>query len=141
MAREFLRETGNTVDTISVDRLVELIKNKWDENPKSEIKKKLENEISLKDWAKVIIERSLNADSPGTEGWYQQGVDEIIKYNNGSDIMLYDLTVTFLKNFESHHKGKGTSVNTTGIYLRAVRSIYNKSIDEDQFTPIKNVFK
>ncbi|WP_431126205.1 phage integrase SAM-like domain-containing protein [Flagellimonas flava] len=140
-AKELLREIGDSVGLISVDRLIQHIKEKWDENPESHIKNKVENEISLIQWSNIVIQRSLNADSPHTAGWYQQGVDEIVKYNNGEDIMLYDLTVTFLKNFEAHHRGKGNSVNTIGIILRAVRSIYNKAIVEEYYKPTKSVFE
>ncbi|WP_147296662.1 tyrosine-type recombinase/integrase [Flagellimonas nanhaiensis] len=140
LAKELLREIGRSIELITVDRLLEHIVEKWESRLKSEIKEKVENEISLLEWSKVVIQRSLNANSPHTAGWYKQGVQEIIKYNDGKDLMLYDLTVTFLKNFEAHHRGKGNSVNTIGIILRAIRSIYNKAISEERYRPSKNVF-
>lgn len=140
-AKELLREIGKSVALISVDRLVEHIKQKWDENPKSEIRNRVENEISLIQWSKIIIDRAYEANNPNTALWYQNCIDSVIKYNKGQDMMLYEITVTFLKNFEAYHKGKGNSVNTIAIRLRAVRSIYNKAIEEEKFKPLQNVFK
>ncbi len=55
--------------------------------------------------------------------------------------MLYDIMVSLLRGFETFRLNKGNSKNTIGIYLRAIRSIYNSAISEDQFVPLKNVFQ
>jgi len=140
-AKKVLKELGKSINLISVDRLVELVKDKWDYNPDSELKKKIENDLSLSEWGKTLIERKEAANKPGTAKWYRDGIAALVTFNSGCDIKLYDITVTFLKNFEAYHLGKGNSKNTISIYLRAIRSIYNASIEEDQFVPIKDSFK
>lgn len=140
-AKQVLKELGNSIQKITVERLVELIKAKWDNNPHSELKKKIDNDISLTQWGNILIERKEASNSPGTAKWYRDSIAALIKFNNGIDLKLYDITVTFLKNFEAFHLGKGNVKNTIGIYLRAIRSIYNSAIEEDQFVPIKNSFK
>ncbi len=140
-AKQVLRELGKSIDLISVDRLAELVKDKWDYNPNSELKKKIENDLSLFEWGKVLIERKEAANSPGTATWYRSAIAALIKFSNQKDLKLYDITVTFLRNFQAFHLGKGNTINAISIYLRAIRAIYNAAIDEDQFTPIKNPFK
>lgn len=140
-AKLVLRELGKSVDLISADRLVELVKDRWDYNPNSELRQKVENDLSLSEWGQVLIDRKNAANTPGTGVWYQGGISALIKFNKGEDLKLYDITVTFLKNFEAYHLGKGNSRNAVSIYLRAIRAIYNAAIEEDQFIPIKNSFK
>ncbi len=140
-AKKVISEIGDSIDLIDVARLITHIKSVWDLNPNSELKKKVENEISLSNWGDVLIKRKRGANKPGTAKWYENGIDAIKKFNNENDIMLYDITVTFLKNFEAHHQSINNSMNTVSIYLRAIRSIYNSAVEEDQFKPIKNAFK
>jgi hypothetical protein len=63
-AKSLLRELGSSLRHSDVNGLVELIMDRWDNNIKSEIKKKVENNISLKDWGKVLIEESEMPTSP-----------------------------------------------------------------------------
>ncbi|MFS4449041.1 tyrosine-type recombinase/integrase [Maribacter sp. 2307UL18-2] len=140
-AKGVLNELGNSIHRISIDRLLDIIKDKWDYNPKSELKKKIQNDISLTQWGNVLIARKEAANRAGTAKWYQDGIAALVKFNGGKDLKLYDITVTYLKNFEAYQLGMGNSINTISIYLRAIRSIYNAAIDEDQFTPIKDSFK
>ncbi len=140
-AKLVIRELGRSIDLVSVDRLVELFKDKWDYNPTSELKKKIENDVSLSKWGEILIKRKEAANKPGTALWYRNAIKALVKFNDNQDLKLYDITVTFLKNFEAFHLGKGNSINGIGIYLRAIRSIYNAAINEDLFVPIKNSFK
>ncbi|MEM7487426.1 MAG: site-specific integrase [Bacteroidota bacterium] len=139
-AKKVVQEIGDSIDLIDVDRLVGHVKKVLDDNPGSELKKKVENEVSLYDWGQLLIRRKLKANKPGTAQWYNSGIEAILRFNDGKDIMLYDINVTFLKEFEAHHDNLGNSKNTQSAYLRALRVIYNNAVQEDVFRPIKNVF-
>lgn len=140
-AKYLLRELGDSLRHLDVNDLIELIRDRWSDNIKSEIKKKVENNISLGDWGKVLIERKRSANKPGTAKWYSNGITALEKFNKGKTIKLYEITVSFLRNFEAYHLGRGNGKNTISIYLRAVRAIYNSAIEEDQFVPLKNAFE
>ena len=140
-AKQVVKELGKSLNLIDVTKLILLFKDRWDKKEKSELRNKIENNISLAYWGEVLCKRKIEANKPGTAKWYSEGVRAIKKFNGGSDILLYDINVTFLKNFEAHHIGKNNSKNTIGIYLRAVMSIYNSAIKEDQFKPSKNAFE
>jgi site-specific recombinase XerD len=139
-AKQVVYELGDSIDQLDVDLLLKHIKVRWDTEQDFEIKKKVENNISLSQWGGVLIKRKRAANIPGTAQWYQSGVDALTKFNNGKDIMLYDITLTFLRDFEAQQLSKGNSKNTTGMYIRAIRSMYNSAIKEDQFVPLKNPF-
>lgn len=140
-AKSVVDELGDSVEHLDVKRLREYVEKAWDENPNSDLKKKVENEISLEMWGQRLIKRKLAANLPNTAKWLRGGINAITAFNAQKDIMLYDITVSFLKDFEAHHLSKGNSKNTISIYLRAVRSIYNSAISEDRFIPLKNVFQ
>ncbi len=140
-AKSLIRDIGAGVNNLNVKGLIELIKDSWDNHLQSDIKKKVENNISLATWGETLMNRKKSADKPGTAKWYSDGIAALINYNKGKDIKLFDITVSFLKNFEAFHLGRGNSKNTISIYLRAVRAIYNSAIEEDVFVPLKNSFE
>lgn len=140
-AKNLIRKIGTSIDNLNVKGLIELIKDSWDSNLNSDIKKKVENNISLSTWGEILINRKKSANKPGTAKWYSDGISSLTTYNNGNDIKLFDITVSFLKNFEAYHLGRGNSKNTISIYLRAVRAIYNSAIQEGVFVPLKNSFE
>ena len=140
LAKKVVSDIGLSVENIDVQRLVFHIKSALDERPNSDIKKKVSNEVSLFKWSQLLIGRKEAAQQPGTARWYREGVNALTRFNDGNDLMLYEITVPFLKNFEAHHLGRGNSNNTISIYLRAVRSIYNAAIDEGELDHLKNPF-
>ena len=139
-AQKLINELGEDLNSIDVDNLVEHIKLVWYKGEGSIAKKKITNNLSLEEWVDVIIQRKLKSNKSGTAKWYRGAIDTFIKFNNGKDIKFYDITVSFLKEFQAHHENKGNSNNGISAYMRALRSIYNSAIKEDKFTPIKNAF-
>ena len=138
--RQLINELGEELSSIDVDTLVEHIKLVWHEGEGSIAKKKITNNLSLEEWVDVIIQRKLKSNKSGTAKWYRGAINTFIKFNNGKDIKFYDITVSFLKEFQAHHENKGNSNNGISAYMRALRSVYNSAIKEDKFTPIKNAF-
>ena len=47
-----------------------------------------------------------------------------------SDLLFREINYRFLKTFENNHLAKGNSVNSLSVYMRAIRSVYNKAIKE-----------
>lgn len=139
--RKIINGLGETINSINVDTLVEHLKLSWDENEGSIIKKKITNDISLLEMTYVLIERKLKANKPSTALWYKGAINVFIKFNKGNDLKLYDITVSFLKDFEAYQENKGNSTNAVSAYMRALRSVYNSAVKEDRFTPIKNAFQ
>ncbi|WP_410501186.1 phage integrase SAM-like domain-containing protein [Flagellimonas sp. CMM7] len=71
--------------------------------------------MTLKEWAAVIIARKRLANKPETAESLSNCVNRIMDYNNGKDLKLYDIDLTFLRSFEAYQIGKGNSPNT--VYL------------------------
>ena len=82
---------------------------------------------------KVIIDRKLKSNKPGTARLYQGAIRAFTKLNGGKDLRLNELTVPLLTNFQIDHEAKGNSKNDISCYMRAVRAVYYTAIKEDQF--------
>lgn len=139
-AKSIIDKLGKTINNISVDVLVENIKESWDKKLDSDLRKNLSNDISLSEWGQVLIIRKLREGKPSTAKWYKDSITAFINFNDGAPIKLYQLNVTFLKEFELVNKAKGNSNNGISSYMRAIRAIYNSAIREDRYTPTKNPF-
>ncbi|WP_299111185.1 site-specific integrase [uncultured Winogradskyella sp.] len=139
-AKSLINELGDTLNQITVDRLVENIKKIWDDKLDSKIKKDLSNEITLEEWGRVLINRKLKSNKPATANWYKNAITAFEKFNNNSPVKFHQITVTFLTDFEIEHLSKGNSKNCISSYARAIRAIYNSAIKEDVFIPFKHPF-
>ena len=60
---------------------------------------------------------------------YRDTRNSLMKYK--SKLNIKEITPEFLKKYENHMYLKGKSVTTVGIYLRHLRSIFNKAIDAE----------
>ena len=78
----------------------------------------------------IEMERKEKTKNFKTSKWYQHGISAIKNFNNGNDIRLIDITVSFLKDFEADHISRGGNKNGVSAYLRAIRSITNSAIKD-----------
>ena len=56
------------------------------------------------------------------------------KFINNEDITLKSVDFKFLKRYETDCLNKGIKINTIGIYLRSLRAVINRAIDEGNFS-------
>ena len=141
IARKLITELGKSINSVDCNMLVELIKKAWDKKVDTKIRQEVDNRLTLSEWGKVLIERKRKSNKPGTASWYINGIEAFNKFYGDNDISLNVINVTFLKNFQIEHESKGNSNNGISSYMRAVRSIYNSAIKEDQFYTKKNPFQ
>jgi len=141
IARKFIVELGDSIDLIGPDILVGFIRKAWDKSGDINIRQEVENGLTLSEWGKVIIDRKLKSNKPGTAEWYNNGISAFNKFNANLDLRLDEINVTLLKDFQIEHESKGNSNNAISSYMQAIRAIYNSAIKEDQFVTKKNPFE
>ena len=107
-----------------------------------QVKKLIENELLGKEaeptkqvmffeFAQVIIDRNMEAKKFGNAGCYKTDLGVFKRYLcENNDIPLHTITYKWLKNFEAHLYGRGISMNGVNRYMRTVRAIMNKAINE-----------
>lgn len=83
---------------------------------------------SFFEFANQCMNELIAANRIGTARSYK-GIISILKdYRKGRDLLFKEITYDFLTKFEIHHKAKGNGVNGLAVYMRTIRSIYNKGI-------------
>jgi site-specific recombinase XerD len=64
-------------------------------------------------------------------------------FRKGSSIQIDSMDAGLMKQYEMHLKNNGVSMNSISCYMRALRSVYNKAVDDGlspQRQPFKNVY-
>ena len=85
---------------------------------------------SFFEYAEKQIEDLLTANRIGTARSYKGVVAVLKTYCKNRDLKFQQIGFSFLNNFELNHKSKGNGVNGLAVYMRTIRSIFNKAIRE-----------
>lgn len=97
----------------------------------SELKDKIfqpANSTSFFLFTRQLIEDLENAGRYGTAKSYREVVHVVQEYMVERDLPFKGITYDFLTRFENRHVSKGNSLNGLAVYLRTIRSIYNKAM-------------
>lgn len=96
--------------------------------------------ITLKKWLDIIVLRKETAKAFGTANWYKNGVKALLKFCGDEDLLLRNITKVLLEDFKAAYQGQGRELGGLNIHLRAIRSLLNTAVDEDQLEPNRNPF-
>lgn len=75
---------------------------------------------------RAFIETRVNKPS---KSLYEETLKKIALYHDVSELRFEDITVGWLKNFESKLRGDGLAINSIARHMRQVRAVYNDAID------------
>lgn len=81
-------------------------------------------------FAEAVIADLLKANRIGTARSYKGLLSVVKTFNNGKDLSFSEISYGFLSKFETYHKGNGNGVNGLAVYMRTIRAIYNRAINE-----------
>lgn len=66
-----------------------------------------------------------------TSETYKAALLSFKKYRNGEDVMLESITSATMESYESWMKGRGNTPNTMSFYLRILRAVYNRAVEDE----------
>lgn len=89
------------------------------------------NEYTLFGYMSRIIARLKLSGHIRTSETYASALASFKKFRNGEDIMLDSITPEIIEAYESWHRGRGNVPNTSSFYLRILRAVYNRAVDND----------
>lgn len=75
---------------------------------------------------RAFIATSVNAPS---KPMYEETLKKIAKYHDIKTLRIEDITVGWLKHFESKMRNDGLAVNSIARHMREIRAVYNDAID------------
>jgi site-specific recombinase XerD len=87
-----------------------------------------------KEPAAILVSDQFNSfidrrNKPGTANVYRETLTKISKYHDLDKLKFEDITVAWLKDFESRLRRDGLAVNSVARHLRDIRAVYNDAID------------
>lgn len=85
---------------------------------------------SFTGYATKLIEELIKANRIGTARSYKGVISVLTTFNKGKDVFFKDITYSFLTKFDTYHKANGNTANGLAVYMRTIRSIFNKAIKE-----------
>ena len=71
---------------------------------------------------------------------YRNSLKSLKEFHVSNKLLINEINVRFLKNFEKWMVSRNRSLTTVSIYLRTLRAIYNLIIEENRITNIKSPF-
>lgn len=71
---------------------------------------------------------------------YRASLNSFKNYRDGEDLMVECLSRDIMESFESWHRQRGTTPNTISFYVRILRAVYNRAV-EDGLTENKYPFR
>lgn len=96
-----------------------------------DIKNKIANKNatnSFYTFGDTLVEELKKAKRIGTAESTRGVLNVLRTFTKGKDLRFQDITYRFLTGFESDHYSKGNTPNGLAVYMRTIRSMYNKAI-------------
>lgn len=95
------------------------------------------------EYIKVQIERLKNAGKDRTSETYRQMLLSFMKFRNKEDLHFDMIDENLICQYENYMRIANLCRNTTSFYLRVLRSVYNRAVEDGltkQTTPFKRVY-
>lgn len=84
----------------------------------------------LKSYVCQLVEELRASGRRRTAETYRSAQNSLQRYLARNDILLSDIDVTLMCNYERYLRTQGISSNSTSFYLRVLRTIYNRAVTE-----------
>jgi len=125
-ATTLIAENENEILDLNITELKELISKKlFGENPKS-----MTGSTFFFKYTEEQIDRLRIANRIGTADSYKQTLTSFQKFLKYKDIPLSKINLKFILDYEAECKGNGMKINSIGVYLRTLRAIINRAIND-----------
>lgn len=97
-------------------------------------------EYSLFNFMETIIIKLKQNGKVRTSETYTSALNSFKKFRKDEDIMLDCLNTEIMEAFEAWHQNRGVAPNTISFYIRILRAVYNRAV-EDDIVENKNPFR
>ncbi len=101
------------------------------------------DEYSLFNYMEGIIVELKKNGKQRTSETYQSALNSFRRFRNQEDIMLDSLTSKVMEAFEAWHERQGLLPNTSSFYIRIIRAVYNRAVEEGMLenrNPFRRVY-
>lgn len=101
------------------------------------------DECSLFNFMEILIAKLKQNGKIRTSETYKAALNSFKKFRRNEDIMLDSLNSETMEAYEAWHKNRGIAPNTISFYIRILRAVYNRAVEEgviENRTPFRHVY-
>lgn len=77
----------------------------------------------------------------GTAHVYRSTLNAIVRFLNSDRLQFQEITPAWLKSFEVSLRARGCSWNTVSTYLRTLRAVYNRAVEQHKADYVPHLFR
>ena len=99
------------------------------------------NEITLQEMFSSVIGELRESGRWGTAHIYQSTVNAFSVFAKWQPMPMRKLSPTVLKRFENYLRQRNCSWNTVSTYIKAIRSVYNRTVDRKLVRYVPRLFE
>ena len=114
-----------------------------DENVLANRVLKPKSEKTLFIYMEQIIKELEGNRQKGTADNYRSTLKSFKRFRNGKNITLNKIDERLMQQYEAYLKDEGIKMNTVSFYMRVMRAVYNRAVNDGLTTekhPFKNVY-
>lgn len=127
IASGVIADNEENLEGIDVDDLKEIMVEKMFGVTKATVKNK---SVFLFEYTDHLVEQLKKSKRIATAESYNSTLNAFKSYLKDKDILMSKIDLQFLNEFETDCLSRGLKINSIGVYLRTLRAIINKAIDE-----------
>ncbi len=101
---------------------------------------KYAQQYSLFNFVEAMIVSLKHKNKNRTSETYRAALNSFKRFRNDEDIMLDAITSDVMEMYEAHLKSRGNTPNTSSFYMRILRAVYNRAV-EDEIIENRNPFR
>ncbi len=94
-------------------------------------------------YARNLVVRLKRIDKCRTAERYTTVLNSFARFLDGSDVPVWDISSDLMVRYENFLKARGLCPNTISYYMRGLRAVYNRAVEEKltvQHSPFKHVY-
>lgn len=90
---------------------------------------------------KEVSDGIRNSGNFGTAHIYRSSMRAVVAFHGSSNLPFRMVTPAFLKGFEAYLRGRNCSWNTVSTYMRTLRAVYNRAVDQSMAPYVPHHFR
>ncbi len=101
-------------------------------------------EVTLRDFMGGVIEQLNELRKIRTAEIYKTTLNSFMRYRGGEDIYMSQVSSDVMMSYEAYLKREGVGMNSSSFYMRVLRAVYNRAVEQGVITghgvPFKHVY-
>lgn len=94
-------------------------------------------------YSRTLVEQLRFSGKPRTSDTYATAINSFVRFRDDTEVLMEEVDSSLMVEYETWLKSNGICPNTSSFYMRNLRAIYNRAVEEEltvQHFPFKHVY-